>query len=292
MEFEAFVNEVEATVKKRTGDVASVSVVRTLRNNGIKDVRIGFSFLDNQIIPQIILNDEYKRYQDGTTVEEIAENIIASYKEILTSPLNTEAEDMFVAICTDYQKAKDHIFCRLVNKEMNKEMLSVAPYVEWNDLVVVFYCILADKGNETAGFDIKNDLMEAWGKSPEELYEDALENNRKYADCVFTSMAKALNKPTSDEDYMYFVNDNAHPFGATTMLYSDIYKNLANKFSTNMIVLPCSIHEVIVVPDVFEGYDAFKAMVKEINETEVDQKDFLSDNVYRYNRATDEFEIV
>lgn len=291
MEFEEFVRAVEKVVKRMAGDAASISVEQTLRNNNVKDVRIGFSFKHNKIVPNVILNDEYINYcQDKVTVHEVAERIINTYKEVLISPPGTE--DLFLSIRTNYQFAKNRIFCKLVNREMNKEMLSTMPYVEWNDLAVIFYCVINNNGGEMAAFDVKNDIMEAWRKSPEELYEDALRNNRNNADCVYTSLAKALNKPASDDNYMYFVNDNAHPFGAATMLYSYVYENLANKLETNLIVLPCSIHEVIVVPDVFDGYDAFKAMVKDINGTEVDQKDFLSDNVYRYNRATDEFEIV
>ena len=54
-------------------------------------------------------------------------------------------------------------------------------------------------------------------------------------------------------------------------------------------IIPSSIHETIIL----KGYDSgLKAMVREVNATQVPPEDFLSDNVFKYNAMTREFEMM
>ena len=59
----------------------------------------------------------------------------------------------------------------------------------------------------------------------------------------------------------------------------------------NFFVLPSSLHETIVVPnDGNMEYKALLAMVTEINATEVDKQDKLTDQVYHYDVTDKVFE--
>lgn len=72
-------------------------------------------------------------------------------------------------------------------------------------------------------------------------------------------------------------------FGATTVFYPGVLKELAEKHGTSLFLLPSSIHEFIVLED--DGiYDAkeLKDMVQEVNSSAVLPEDVLSDNVYYY----------
>lgn len=60
-----------------------------------------------------------------------------------------------------------------------------------------------------------------------------------------------------------------------------------------MIILPSSIHEVLLV--VYEEelcMEELKEMVRHVNQTEVAKEEILSDNVYIYSRKTDKISIV
>ena len=72
--------------------------------------------------------------------------------------------------------------------------------------------------------------------------------------------------------------------GAAALFYPNQMEKIAASLGGNYFVLPSSIHEVLILPD--DGnlnYMELEQMVKEVNETTVDRKDQLSNNVYYYD---------
>ena len=60
---------------------------------------------------------------------------------------------------------------------------------------------------------------------------------------------------------------------------------IMKKYKTEkLIILPSSTHEVILVPYNKELAETdFKAMVREVNETQLEPEEYLSNNVYVYD---------
>lgn len=89
-----------------------------------------------------------------------------------------------------------------------------------------------------------------------------------------------------DDDPMFVMTTGT--FGANSILRKDLLKEFALKKNRNIYILPSSVHELILVPDNI-GHDVqdLKNMVYEINRTEVDLQDRLSDSVYYYDMKTD-----
>lgn len=69
------------------------------------------------------------------------------------------------------------------------------------------------------------------------------------------------------------------------MLYPDTWEKVAALIGEDFYILPSSIHELIVVPESL-GMNRLQLenMVEEINQTEVEQEEILSNTVYRYIR--------
>lgn len=85
---------------------------------------------------------------------------------------------------------------------------------------------------------------------------------------------------------MYVLSNRDRVFGASALLYSNSMKQLAGKLDKNLIILPSSVHEVILVPD--DGMtekEFYKEMVREVNDTQVDPEERLSYNIYYYDRV-------
>ena len=77
------------------------------------------------------------------------------------------------------------------------------------------------------------------------------------------------------------------------MLYDGQLRDLARKVGRSFYIMPSSIHEVILIPDTLDmDIRYMKAMVKEVNGTEVSPDEVLSDNVYRYDIDTDRIEMM
>ena len=88
---------------------------------------------------------------------------------------------------------------------------------------------------------------------------------------------------------MYVLSNKTKIFGAAVMLYSEVLKKFAEKKQTDLFILPSSVHEVIIIPKT-EGMEwkKLQEMVIEVNATQVEDIEILSDSVYCYSREKDE----
>ena len=74
-------------------------------------------------------------------------------------------------------------------------------------------------------------------------------------------------------------------FGAAVILYPHALKHIAGLLRNNFYILPSSVHECILVPDMGQySRMELKRMVKEVNENQVEEEEILSYEVYYYDR--------
>ena len=102
-------------------------------------------------------------------------------------------------------------------------------------------------------------------------------------------------KPKDDQvDFfslgMYVLTDkDRNCMGSSALFLKDKIKKFSDKCDCDVIILPSSIHELILLnanlPDVDVSH--LKDIVKEVNATQVSEEEFLSDNVYYYSRKQD-----
>jgi hypothetical protein len=84
---------------------------------------------------------------------------------------------------------------------------------------------------------------------------------------------------------MYVLTTESGNLGASALFYPDVQEKAAELMGSGYYVLPSSVHECILVPDI-AGHNEkdLCAMVKEANRTVVEPKDVLSDNVYHFDK--------
>lgn len=93
-----------------------------------------------------------------------------------------------------------------------------------------------------------------------------------------------LEDCSGDRDNMYILTNQVRSFGAASILYPHMLDMVAELLHENYFVLPSSVHEVIIVPgSVSPTYSELHKMVREVNETQVDDEEILSDSVYYYH---------
>ena len=111
---------------------------------------------------------------------------------------------------------------------------------------------------------------------------------------VVKSMIEFFGFPDSFDDFIYIIINKESFLGSATILYNDNepLKELAEKFDNDLYIFPSSVHEIIVTPVISDDSDYLHSMVKNINNTIVNGSDYLSDNVYKYDRKTNEISIV
>lgn len=87
------------------------------------------------------------------------------------------------------------------------------------------------------------------------------------------------------EARMFILTNVSQMFGATSILYENVLQNCAEILNHDLYILPSSIHEVIIIPD--EGHyskDALLLMVKDVNDSQVKENEWLADSVYYYDK--------
>ena len=76
------------------------------------------------------------------------------------------------------------------------------------------------------------------------------------------------------------------------MLYENIIKDFADRWESDVIIFPSSIHEVLIMADKkLYDYDALSQMVADINREVVSEEEVLSDFIYIFSRAEEAFTI-
>ena len=120
--------------------------------------------------------------------------------------------------------------------------------------------------------------------------------NGKISPYILKALFKAVIEDTEyEEDIqqqvpMYVLSNKSRVHGAACILYPDILKDFAAVVEKDLYVLPSSIHEVILLPaEGTEDSEQLKLMVHEINESQVEDEEVLSDSVYFYRRRDDAF---
>ncbi len=119
----------------------------------------------------------------------------------------------------------------------------------------------------------------------EEHEEEALSGSwrEKWAEEVMNTLTP---EAISDRERCLFVLGNKDRIqGACTMIYQGVLQDVADYLDRDIFILPSSIHEVLILPDSgFMEAGELRQMVKEVNETQVQEQEVLSEHVYRFDR--------
>ncbi|MBQ9764961.1 MAG: hypothetical protein IJW18_02035 [Lachnospiraceae bacterium] len=301
----------ELIVNKIKGKLPNEEViVRSITKNNSVNLR-GLVILneDKRISPSIYLESFFESYKKGQDIDDLVEEILELYNEqdgqVVFDPESYK----------DINRIRDKVLYKLINFERNEELIENLPHRRFLDFAVVYYVIVDCDSQGTGSILIRNEHLDFWNVNEEDLYSFACANTYKEMPHEIVSMSDIINEildenngeyedivrdiipEETDEDEnvikMYVMTNLKRINGAVTMLYEGALKEFANKIVKNLYILPSSVHELVVVPDVC-GADkkALYNIVREANEECVSAEEWLSDNVYYYDRNKDEISIV
>lgn len=269
----------EQAVVKRLNEVMgadyNVFSKTVTKNNDVQLSGVVIWKKGNAVCPTIYL-EEYALL----TVDDAVKKIVELYKNIPAGSENIIANLDKEFILQNCERV-------LVNTGKNTELLSSVPHEEFLDLSITYRMIVETSGYENASMLITNEIITNYGIQTEEL--SAATSNGKY-ECMTMQELIAQNLgceaggQIAEPVPMYVFTNSMNKYGAAVLTQPQYFRELAEKIGRDLYILPSSIHEVIVIPaDDFTHTDELRIMVHEINGSEVDEEDFLSDNVYRYS---------
>lgn len=299
MNYQEFIEDIIETLSKRVESDTTLKVQSIHKNNGLTCEGLIMVRPNRNISPTIYLPPYYHRYLEGVSMEDIYDDILATYYEHL--PKN----NFDISFFTDFDKVKDSIVMRLVDAKRNESLLEQVPHVLVLDLAIVFCALVSVEEAEQGSILIHNAHLEYWNVDAKMLYPLAVENAQRLQPYYYRELRYALEdmgRDTSDLPYMgkpsmYFLSNEKKIYGASVVLYPGVLENIANEIESDLIMIPSSVHEWLLLgtlEDYEEEIDAsyLSMLVKEINETELADDEVLADHIYYYKRGSMEFQTV
>lgn len=301
MTMEVFVGTVKAAIEGVYGVGYRVEVRDVVKNNNRHLTGLSILKVGSNMAPTIYLEEPYEKYSNGVSLEQICKDIIHMCED------NKVDREFDVTSIMDFEQVKNRICYKLVNAERNDRLLSDAPHIIFHDLAVIFYILVSKDSAGTGTITIRNNIKDIWDNDTDTIYSLALENTQRLFRGKVSSMSSVISeiiKEKSDDEFadeffeiiareddmvpIYVATNAAQLNGAGVIFYHNLLKEFAERIGSDFFILPSSVHEVLFVP-VLGGANARElvAMVKEVNATQVADDEILSDNIYRYNRATE-----
>ena len=91
------------------------------------------------------------------------------------------------------------------------------------------------------------------------------------------------------EGALYCLTNRLSSYGAAAILYPGLLKEYARRCGRNLLILPSSVHEVLLMVMGDENRTGeLTEMVRNINRTVVRKDEVLSDHIYIYDQGKDE----
>lgn len=290
MKYQDFLNYIKEQVAVAFEPDTTIYVESIKKNNGIALEGLIIRRPGSNISPAIYLNSYYHRYLEGTSLNQIVQDILFLYHRSIPT------ENFDVSAFTDFAKVKPQIIFKLINYERNLALLKEIPHIRYLDLAIVFQFMLTDVKKNHATVLIHNHHLDYWKVSTEELLSFAHQNTPRLLPSEFKSLTCLMIQAIESEEFelpstppMYILTNKKHIAGASAILYQGLLGNIAKDFQQDLVILPSSIHEVLLLPvDSPENMSFYSQMVRDVNSAEVSEDEILSNRAYYYSRATGE----
>ena len=226
-------------------------------------------------------------------VDRAADEIVQQIEDKAVLGGYSDAQE-FAKMVKSKESILENVKYLLVNKKWNEADLDSYPHKDYLDLAVLY-----EVRNKNASMSVKitNDIMQNSGITFEELDEAANNNRDSYvAQDMFSMMVSLMPIRTEEIEemrraqaggpQMYVLTNEWEAKGASALLYPELIEDIAQKENSDLIVIPSSIHEILMVKASGMNKDDISQIIQEVKSQQVDEQERLSDHAYFYKRGS------
>lgn len=300
MSYEEFLEKVRAGIQKYLPDEYASNearIVKRMINNGGFYYGLSVRRQGSNTAPLLELSSYYEKYMKGHNIEDMLREIAATYyeKDVHTPVIN---DDDF-----RYENIKNKIFVEICNAKKNQKELKNAPHQIREDLAERYYIRFVTSETEIGKMRIHNDHLQLWNISQDQLKKQAWENMKCFMKPSLQSLRQIVGEYVDVEfldrmqqaEKIYVLSNEQMMYGAAYLFDDFSMKSLAEILNDDLLVLPSSTHEVLIIKcnnaDSQRTVADLKEIVKEINRDYLSPEEFLSDEVYLYEKDTHQLSI-
>ncbi len=306
MNYKKFQKMLAARVQELLGDKATAVLHRLPRNNGVWKDSLDIRAPGVSVVPSIHMDYFYQEYLKGVSVDHLAELILDEYRQF------REKRWVPTGFFHSYRTVRENVYCKVINYEKNKKLLAATPHRRWCDLAFVYYYRVPAEYCKDAAVLIRRDHLEGWQIREEELEKDAWRNTTEKMPPKLEKLSDLLKEwgelepERAEEDGkegenekeifpgtpLYLLTNQDKCLGANCIFYPGQAEKIGEMLDADFYVLPSSIHEcLLLAADQANEAAYLQKMVAEINRTQVEAQEVLSDHVYYYSRALHRLDI-
>lgn len=262
---------------------------------------------DDTEYPEVYLNSYYQQYEHSVAMETIIKEILDLYTNSIM-PIELE-----VMHATTWVLAAPRIVCRMINTKIHEKEMEEIPHRNWLDLSVIYMVEGDEDPNYPVTMQITNRHMAWWHITEDDLWDAAMKNMPIKYPMQVINMAEAFKEMIAEgadgaydpeivsmeidkltQYSFYEITNQFEYYGASTILYTNVLSDLADRVEADLLLLPANMHEWIVLPKA--GNENYRELSKLINSMQLDldieEAEELSKHIYLYNRLFGTIKIV
>lgn len=227
--------------------------------------------------------------------------VIESLEKMSVDKTDEEVVEFILSVINEEKPDYQSMLDILKNPEEIKKHLQLCLLPKHNPNLVCEPFLDLYKGVRVSvdGMSVKvtNVMLEVAGLTREEVFEIAEKRAReKIAICNMSDFSflldgfnfKSVEEIEIDNDddtpLMLTLSNLNQCYGAAAIVFDDVLEMIREKLGCDYYILPSSIHEVIVLKAFNADTDEINNMITEINETQVDPRERLSNHFYIYSK--------
>ena len=201
---------------------------------------------------------------------------------------NVDVRDKLQYIVSSKEEVLDRCFFTLLPKGYKKRQGGIVTKAVDGNMELQFKIEISDVMADS-NLVIFEDILALSRINKEDLMDAALYNTEKLLPPRFDSIGELLHVEEFNDFPMYVLTNEKQTFGAGAILYENMYEKL-ERIVGDFIVIPSSVHEVIIISSMFESPYISK-MIREVNSSVVRDDEVLSDRPYKLTPAGELIEI-
>lgn len=297
-----FKNMLINNLEHELGNQVTVSGITMRKNNGVMREGVSIRREGSLMAPSIYIDGLYEEFKKGVSMHHLTRLVLLQYNSI------SQDQVMAASFQTDYEKISEHVYCKLINYEKNKDFLKEVPYQMWQDLATVFYYQPDDRKLEDMAVLIRNEFLDLWHVPAARVASDAWYNSVSRYPPVFRRLTDVIDEFLEEEEEgefdgmgmieeeksyesdkpspLFLLTNSRRCLGSVCICYPGELDKLSEAVGGSYYILPSSIHECLILPDDRDtNKEMLDSLVMEINRDQVSPEEVLADHAYYYSAA-------
>lgn len=212
----------------------------------------------------------YERYLETDDIDECTEYVTTLFTMKFDSPIN-------IAALADWEVAKGLLFLRLFGHVSDGICRPVA------DLYQVPYLQMKPDGSAVA--QVTPQLLETWGVSIDEVFDQAEKNQESIRPAVICNLSEMVGVDGGNP--LYLITTTNRAYGASAILYDGVAEQLRDALGDKFYLIPSSVHEMMAFAKLGDAdIPFFTNLISTVNREELDSQEILSNSLYIYDFET------